>query len=912
MDFKRISNQYRPIPFWSWNTRLSAEETSRQVYKMYEAGMGGFFMHARGGLQTEYMGEEWFDNVEAAISKAEALEMYPWAYDENGWPSGFGNGLINGLGPEYQQKYLRMEKERSHEETSICQCGNHWFYYDVNPFYIDTLDKKVIQAFIEKIYQPYYERYQGRLAGFFTDEPQISRNGIPWSFVFEEEYKSRYGEDIKERLEELFIDQDDYVTTRLRFWKMVTELFSSAYMKQIYEWCHERGLKLTGHLLMEESLLSQLTTNGACMPHYEYFHIPGMDWLGRNIFDCLTAKQVSSVAEQLGKEQVISESFALCGHNVSFDELKGIYEWQMVRGINLLCQHLEGYSIGGMRKRDYPPALFIQQPWWKDYKYFIEAMAREGMILATGEKDCSVLLLHPQSKAWTLFHDQNNEKILQLNQKFLDAITILEKKHVAFHLGDEMIMERHGYVEDGCIVIGSCRYNRVCLVQDEVLFDSTRRLLERYQAQGGKVVAADEIEEVRVTDSDKISYTVRRFRDCRVHFFVNSNNEYVRTKIFVNGKRLDALTAERREFDGIHTFEPYGSLLIVEEPRPNHPCQDIPPFDVMRRVNDSSTVETVTLEEEMVIEACTPNAVTLDKCDYYFDGILQEKNGYVLNITERANRLGRPVEIHQDYLFTVKEIPETISLVCETPEKFNIKINGRKISTYPENYFIDYSFRCIDISDDIRIGENVISFEYHFEQSEKVYEHIKRAAAFEGERNRLSYDMEIEAIYLIGNFGVNTPGTWTEEPRNAERYEGGFEIDKFPLKRCPANLHKSGFPFFAGTITFSGNIFVKEEHAVLKLRRQGVNVVKIKIGETEKTFLWNGDEIDLTGWVKHGRNEIRISLTNNLRNLLGPHHLEEGESYAVRPKSFFREPCPWNDEGAKNWNDNYCFVKFGI
>ena len=77
-----------------------------------------------------------------------------------------------------------------------------------------------------------------------------------------------------------------------------------------------------------------------------------MDWLGRDIVDCLTPMQVSSVCDQMGRKQILSETFALCGHNVSFAELKGIYEWQMAHGINLLCQHLEGYSIRGIRKRD--------------------------------------------------------------------------------------------------------------------------------------------------------------------------------------------------------------------------------------------------------------------------------------------------------------------------------------------------------------------------------------------------------------------------------------------------------------------------------------------------------------------------------------------------------------------------------
>ncbi len=42
------------------------------------------------------------------------------------------------------------------------------------------------------------------------------------------------------------------------------------------------------------------------------------------------------------------------------------------------------------------------------------------------------------------------------------------------------------------------------------------------------------------------------------------------------------------------------------------------------------------------------NVLTLDRCDYYFDGELQEKNGYVLNITERANALERALELQPE------------------------------------------------------------------------------------------------------------------------------------------------------------------------------------------------------------------------------------------------------------------------
>ena len=81
---KNPSSTYRPIPFWSWNTKLDTEETKWQIDEMNKCGMGGFFMHARGGLTTEYLGKEWMDNVTASIKQAKKLGMYAWGYDENG------------------------------------------------------------------------------------------------------------------------------------------------------------------------------------------------------------------------------------------------------------------------------------------------------------------------------------------------------------------------------------------------------------------------------------------------------------------------------------------------------------------------------------------------------------------------------------------------------------------------------------------------------------------------------------------------------------------------------------------------------------------------------------------------------------------------------------------------------------
>lgn len=897
MNFKDIPNKYRPIPFWSWNEKLETVETERQVKLMADVGLGGFFMHARGGLQTEYMGEEWFLNADKAVDTAREFSMGAWAYDENGWPSGFGDGFVSGKGVEYQQKYLRIS-ENEPDENLISKCDGYWFYYDVNPFYIDTLDKKVVAEFIKYSYEPYYKRYRNEIKGFFTDEPQISRNGIPWSFVFEDEYKKRYNEDIKTVLNELFFPSGNYKNTRIKFWKMVTDLFSQSFMKQIYDWCDEKQLQLTGHLILEESLSSQLTTNGACMPHYEYFHIPGMDRLTRNVRKTLAEKQLASVCEQLGKKQVLAEDFAACGHNISFSELKGIYENQMVRGINLLCQHLEGYSLRGIRKRDYPPAMYYQQPWWEEYKIFNDAMSRIGMLLSEGNVFADVLVLHPQTTAWALYDNNKNDGLEELNERFLETLSVLDKKHILYHLGDETIIERHAFVNDGKIIIGNQEYDKIIIDLCDELFENTKKLIDEFKKQGGLIVTAEELEENNVTDNEEITYNKRVFSDFTLHYFVNTSKHRKTAKINVNGKKLDIQSGDMTEFYEIYEFEPWGSLVVIDD------GENLKISGVKRK-------EYVYLPDKMNISESVENSLTLDFCDYYFNGELQEKDGYVLNITERANKLEKSINLHQDYKVKINYIPETLYLVCERPDKFQIKINGKILPQKSCGYFRDKSFEKLDILSFVVLGENIISFDCVFSQSEEFYKNRRKAFMFESEKNKLAYDMEIEAIYLTGDFSVKTCGEWENIGRDSNRYSGVFEIEKPKREININNIEKQGYPFFSGKMKLSGEIYITGENPVLKLNTRGINAIKIIINGTEKVLLWD-DELPLDTFKVKGKQKIDIILYNNLRNLLGPHHLKEGEAYIVSPGSFFKEDCLWHPDAHKNWDNYYCFVETGL
>ena len=62
--------EYRSAPFWGWNDRLQKENLGEQIEGFKKAGMGGFFIHSREGLETEYLSTEWMEDVKFCVGTA--------------------------------------------------------------------------------------------------------------------------------------------------------------------------------------------------------------------------------------------------------------------------------------------------------------------------------------------------------------------------------------------------------------------------------------------------------------------------------------------------------------------------------------------------------------------------------------------------------------------------------------------------------------------------------------------------------------------------------------------------------------------------------------------------------------------------------------------------------------------------
>ena len=178
-----MDNTHKNTAFWSWNADIEKEEALFQLADFKAKGYGGVFIHARGGLEIEYMGEVWFDVFDACVEWAKENDFDIWLYDEFGWPSGFGGGKVNGLGKDYQIKHLVCKESQildgKHEllHTFTVEGKTYYVHLYTDKNYVDLLDPKVTKAFIESTHEVYYARYKkyfgNVIKGIFTDEPQV-------------------------------------------------------------------------------------------------------------------------------------------------------------------------------------------------------------------------------------------------------------------------------------------------------------------------------------------------------------------------------------------------------------------------------------------------------------------------------------------------------------------------------------------------------------------------------------------------------------------------------------------------------------------------------------------------------------------------------------------------------------------
>ena len=279
--FRDPTNVYRGAPFWAWNCKLDQNELDRQVEDLKAMGFGGYHIHVRSGLATEYLSDEFFDLVRNTVKKGNKEGMLSWLYDEDRWPSGFAGGFVT-RDEKYRARYLVMtpypystpERPVTTSATLLRNEGgkllarfnvrlddngclqayrilkeneratdDEWFAYLEtesphpwynNQTYVNSLDKNAVNRFIELTHEKYRKKL-GKSFGtdcpaIFTDEPQFTFKRrlnhakdkeeiiLPYTDDLEETYRIAYnGECLLANIPQLIWDLPNGKMSEVRY-----------------------------------------------------------------------------------------------------------------------------------------------------------------------------------------------------------------------------------------------------------------------------------------------------------------------------------------------------------------------------------------------------------------------------------------------------------------------------------------------------------------------------------------------------------------------------------------------------------------------------------------------------------------------------------------------------------------------
>lgn len=560
--FQNPGSEYRAAPFWAWNCKMTKEEVDNSLESIKKMGMGGGHIHCRTGMDNPYMGEEFLELVKYSNEKCKELGLLTWLYDEDRWPSGAGGGLVTKdhqyrmrfliFAPERQEgkdigkselkssgQAVRSEErtylgryqvklengymtayEKMDEDAPLKEGFHEWFaYLEVsgdNPWfnneaYLNTLDKKAVERFIEVTHEKYEEllgeEFGKSIPAIFTDEPQFSHKTtlgfadekaivtIPYTDDLEETFQAAYGHSLLEHLPELFWELDGNQVSRIRYeyHDHIAERFASAFADTIGAWCEEHHIMLTGHMMEEPTLETQTAALGEAMRSYRSFGIPGVDMLCDRR-ELSTMKQTQSAVHQYGRPGAMSELYGVTNWDFDFRGHKVQGDWQAALGVTVRVPHLTWTSMAGEAKRDYPAAIGYQSPWYEEYPLIENHFARVNSALTRGIPHVRLGVIHPIESYWLFWGPKEQTAAVreEMDENFTNLIDWLLYGCIDFDfIAESLLPELNKGQEDvPGLKAGEMNYDVILVPNCMTLRSTTLEILEEFKKRGGRVIFA--------------------------------------------------------------------------------------------------------------------------------------------------------------------------------------------------------------------------------------------------------------------------------------------------------------------------------------------------------------------------------------------------------------------------------------
>ncbi len=956
-QFNNPGKEYRSAPLWVWNDAMNSETIDFMLRQLKDKGFGGAFVHPRPGLITEYLSNEWLELFKYSVEKGRELDMNIWIYDENSYPSGFGGGHVPAQMPEsYNQgQGLQMTRLETFPDTVpncfMCLMESEGKFTDISsemaeftgktgPFYlfektyygqsswfggysyVDLLVPGVTQKFMD-ITMSGYEKVAGEefgnlVPGVFTDEPEIpTPGGMRWTPDLFDVFSEKWGYDLRQHLPSLFLEVGDWKKIRHNYIETLLQMFINRWSKPWFEYCEQNNLDWTGHYW--EHGWPNLAQGGDNMAMYAWHQMPAIDMLFNQFnenspwaqFGNIRAvKEVRSVANQMGYDRTLCETYGGGGWEVTFKDLKRLGDWTYVLGINFMNQHLSHSTLKGARKYDYPPVFTYHSPWWPHYKPLNDYFARLSVALSMGEQQNDILILEPTTTLWNYYsYAQGNERVNEIGKEFQAFVTTLEKARSEYDLGSENIIKDRGSVSNGKFTVGERSYSKVVIPpMVENIEQSTFDLLTEFTQQGGKLVTfsspnrlsgqkSDEVTDFFRTENPSIvrlnalsgEAIEKEFLSPGIQYQnVNGGNLYQHRRIFEDGQliflanasmetsvsgslklagktvlKLDAMTGEIFEYPSEPSgnnralefnIPPAGSLLLFAATNNQKGYKKLPETSKPKQVETSSPLK---------IKPLRDNALKIDFCDLWVGGKKYE-NIYFSKAADIA---------YQEHRFQGNPWNHAVQYKSEIVDRDTFSAGGFRVE-YRFTVQRELSGEPIKISAErpglfkVTVnGEavNPIPGEWFLDKSFAVYDISNLVKKGENrialQVSPMSVFAEIEPVYVLGNFSV-VPA------------EKGWVIDMQKPELETGSWKEQGMPFYSWDVSYQKTWTLEDTGRSWKIRLprwQGTVSEVLVNDEPAGIIAFDPFELDITDALNPGENKIEVQVTGSLKNLLGPH-----------------------------------------
>lgn len=999
--FRDPPREYASAPLWVWNDQLTEAQIRDTMGELAGQRVKQVFVHPRPGLMTPYLGEEWFRLWRVALREAARLDMNVWIYDENSYPSGFAGGWVPERMPESRGQGMEVKRVvavpgwdgdtlgvyrveggevrdvsdavRSGGEAGL---GGPWWvarrvHAGDSPWhggrsYVNLLTRGVTEKFLEITLGAYDreigDHYGKRVPGVFTDEPNIRpAGGFPWCPDLPERFREVWGYDLVGQLPLLVVEEGDWRRVRHNYLSVIHRLFVERWARPYYEACEERGLEFTGHYWDHEWPHCLGVPDNMAMAAWQ--HRPGVDTLMNQYAEHTHAqfgnvrycREISSIANQLGRERTLVELYGAGGWDLRFEDMKRIADWLQVLGVNTMDEHLSYVSLRGARKRDHPQSFSYHEPWWPAYHVHASYMTRVSAALTRGRQVNRVLVLEPTTTAW--MYQGNEARLKQLGDAFSATLMALEAAQVEYDLGSEDVLARLGGVGTAVGVPGSWNASTAlrvgkaayaCVVlppHTENLDRGTRRLLHDFAAAGGPVVSVGPVPERtdgvldseaagsaavrrrwRVIDAGELVPLLRAMQEAgevvvdraagdrgilfhhrreleggQVLFLVNTSMEHPsRGTVRARAGSVEVWDPWTGGAEG-HPFRRVGSGLAVDFELPPSGSRLLVFSDVVVDAWEreaEGVAEEVVARGEVTLRRVGPNVLTLDHVDVEVGGESRKDLYYYAanGLVWRRHGLDRnpwdsAVQFRDEHIRRTFPAGSGFEVAYRFVVEDRVPGNLEIVVERPDLYEITCNGK------PVKPGRGW--------WLDKAFGRVPLAGVARVGENEVrlkaspfSMLHEVEPAYVRGDFGLRASDRgWVVVEDRRLRLEKGV------------GWNGQGHPFYAEGMVYRREFEVGDRSGRFRLRLPSWYgaVAKVEVNGREAGWVtappW---EADVTGLMRRGLNVVEVTVIGTLKNTLGPHHARPGLGSAW-PGMFQKGP-----EGGVPPGEDYATVAYGL